>query len=163
GFLPKQSATNYAAWKATRRAIPENIENTARLFLGRPYLWGGSSPKGLDCSGFVKLVFFMNGIELNRNANEQARQGVEATTDKELSQLKKGDLLFFGGRGRRGQAEWVTHVAIYLDGKKFIQSSQRVRISSLDPNSPLYDEHHARRLLFARRILPETPEAHVEK
>jgi len=163
GFLRKLSATNYAAWKTTRRATPENIEDTARLFLGRPYLWGGCSPKGLDCSGFAKMVFFLNGIELNRNANEQARQGVEVTMDGESSQLKKGDLLFFGGRGRRGQAEWVTHVAIYLDYKRFIQSSQRVKISSLDPSSPLYDEHHARRLLFARRILPETPEAHVEK
>ena len=49
----------------------------------------------------------------------------------------------------------LTHVAIYLGDKQFIQSSQRVKISSLDPSSPLYDEHHSRNLLFVRRILPE--------
>ena len=74
-------------------------------------------------------------------------------TDAQLSQLKKGDLLFFGWRGRRGRSEWVTHVGIYLGDKLFIQSSQRVRISSLDPDSPLFDERHARTFLFARRVL----------
>jgi cell wall-associated NlpC family hydrolase len=155
GFLPKTSAAEYGTWRASRQASPENIERTAKMFLGRPYLWGGNSPKGLDCSGFTKLVFFLNGIELNRNASEQARQGTPLKLDQELSGARKGDLLFFGGRGRRKGPEWITHVAIYLGDKLFIQSSQRVRISSLDPDSPIFDERHARSLLFARRVLPE--------
>jgi cell wall-associated NlpC family hydrolase len=155
GFLPKKAAQDYKAWSQSRHPTAENIEKTARLFLGRPYLWGGNSPKGLDCSGFCKLTFLMNGIELNRNAGEQVRQGAEVPLDPEFSKLKKGDLLFFGwARGYDGP-EWITHVAIYLGNKSFIQSAEMVRISSLDPSAPNYDEHHSRALLYARRILQD--------
>jgi hypothetical protein len=154
GFLPKNAAQDYKTWIQTRRPTADNIEKTARRFLGRPYLWGGNSPKGLDCSGFCKLTFLMNGIELNRNASEQVRQGKDVPLDSSLSKLKKGDLLFFGwARGDDG-LEWITHVALYLGNKSFIQSAEMVKISSLDPAAPNYDEHHARHLLYARRILP---------
>ncbi len=155
GFLPKKSAEDYAAWKRSRRPTAENIERTARMFLGRPYLWGANSPKGLDCSGFTKLVFFLNGIDLKRNASHQAQQGVEVPLDADFSQLKKGDLLFFGHRAHRGRPEKVTHVGLYLGEKLFIQSSERVQISSLDPDSPIRDEFRIRTLLRARRILAE--------
>jgi len=153
GFLPKKAAQDYKTWIQTRTPTAENIEKTARMFLGRPYLWGGNSPKGLDCSGFCKLTFLMNGIELNRNASEQVRQGTDVPLDTNFSKLKKGDLLFFGwGRSSDGP-EWITHVAIYLGNKSFIQSAERVKISSLDPAAPNYDSYHARSLLYARRIL----------
>jgi len=155
GFLPKRAATEFREWHDSLHATGDNLERTGRMFLGRPYLWGGNSPKGMDCSGFCKLVFFLNGIELNRNASEQALEGVPVALDRNLSQLKKGDLLFFGWNGERGGGRWVTHVAIYLGDQRFIQSSQRVKISSLDPASPDYDGFHARSLLFARRILKE--------
>ena len=155
GWLAKDAVTNYAAWKASRRATPQNVEKTATMFLGRPYLWGGMSPKGLDCSGFAKLVFLLNGIELPRNASEQAREGRPVNLGDDFADLKKGDLLFFGWPARGERPEWVTHVAIYLGYKRFIQSAQMVKISSLDPGSPIYDAGHARALLAARRILPE--------
>jgi cell wall-associated NlpC family hydrolase len=97
----------------------------------------------------------MNGIELNRNASEQVRQGAEVPLDPEFSKLKKGDLLFFGWARSYDGPEWITHVAIYLGNKSFIQSSEMVRISSLDPSAPNYDEHHSRALLYARRILKD--------
>ena len=156
GWLWERAATNYAGWKKSRQATSENIEKTAFMFLGRPYLWGGTSPKGLDCSGFAKFVFFLNGVELHRNASEQARQGTEIPLGDSFSKLRKGDLLFFGWAGRRGRPEWVTHVGIYLGDQQFIQSAQRVKISSLDPASPIYDAGHARGLIAARRILPVT-------
>jgi cell wall-associated NlpC family hydrolase len=190
GFLPTKSATNYSDWKKTRVANADNIERTAKMFLGRPYLWGGNSPKGFDCSGFAKTVFLLNGIQLNRNASEQAWQGAEVSVDSNFKNLKKGDLLFFGWSGRRGRegrvprvpnsegpeidlssesatprlpnGPMITHVAIYLGDKLFIQSSQRVKISSFDPESPLFDEHHSRSLLFARRLLPETTAAQAQ-
>jgi hypothetical protein len=155
GFLPKKAAQDYKTWAQTRRPTADNIEKTARLFLGRPYLWGGNSPKGLDCSGFCKLTFLMNGIELNRNASEQVGQGTEVPLDLNFSKLKKGDLLFFGWARSNDGPEWITHVAIYLGNKSFIQSAERVKISSLDPAVPNYDAYHARSLLYARRILDE--------
>ena len=156
GFIPKKAAQNYKTWIQTRRPTPDNIEKTARMFLGRPYLWGGNSPKGLDCSGFCKLTFLMNGIELNRNASEQVRQGTDVPLDANFSELKKGDLLFFGWARSFDNPEWITHVAIYLGNKSFIQSAERVKISSLDPAAPNYDSYHARSLLYARRILRES-------
>lgn len=153
GFLPKKAAQDYKTWSQTRRPTADNIEKTGRLFLGRPYLWGGNSPKGLDCSGFCKLTFLMNGLELNRNASEQVRQGREIPLDANFTKLKKGDLLFFGWARGSDTPEWITHVAIYLGKKSFIQSAERVKISSLDPAARNYDEHHARHLLYARRIL----------
>ena len=136
GCLPRKAATNYDARKAARQPTAENIERTARSFIGRPYLWGGNSPKGFDCSGFTKTVFFLNGIDLMRDSSQQARQGVEVPLDGDLSQLKKGDLLFFGRRPRRGGPERVVHLGIYLGDKLFIHSSEWVHISSLDPSSP---------------------------
>ncbi len=155
GFLPKKSAEDFAAWKQARRPTPENIERTARRFIGRPYLWGGNSPKGFDCSGFTRTVFYLNGIDLQRDSSEQALQGVAVPLDDDLSHLKKGDLLFFGRRSRRDGREKVVHVGIYLGNKLFIHSSEMVHLSSLDPQSPLRDEHRIRSLLRARRVLPE--------
>jgi gamma-D-glutamyl-L-lysine dipeptidyl-peptidase len=154
GFLPKKAATDYVAWKQARHPTAANLEHTARKFIGRPYLWGGNSPKGFDCSGFTKTVFFINGIDLMRDSNKQASQGVEVPLDENLSQLKKGDLLFFGPSARRDKPEKVVHVGLYLGDKLFIHSSEMVHISSLDPESPIRDENRIRTLLHARRILP---------
>jgi len=156
GYLPKTATMDYAQWQKARRATPENIESTARSFLGRPYFWGCNSVRGMDCSGLTKLVFFLNGIELNRNASHQSRQGVEVSLDGDLKHLKKGDLLFFGRRATASQPETINHVGIYLEQKLFIHSSGMVRINSLDPASPLRDEHRIRTLLHARRILPDS-------
>lgn len=155
GYLSKRSAADYSEWKRSRHATPDNIERTARSLLGRPYLWGANSPKGLDCSGLTKFVYFLNGIDLARNASHQANQGIEVPLDADLSKLKKGDLLFFGSRRSTTHPGRVTHAGIYLGDKLFIHSSERVRINSLDPNSPLRDEHRIRSLIGARRVLPE--------
>jgi gamma-D-glutamyl-L-lysine dipeptidyl-peptidase len=154
GFLPKRAAQDYATWKQARLPTAENIERTARRFIGRPYLWGARSPKGVDCSGFTGLVFYINGIDLLRDSSQEVREGVEVPLDAEFSQLKKGDLLFFGRNGRRRGPERVVHVGIYLGDKLFIHSSELVHISSLDPQSPIRDENRIRTLLHARRILP---------
>jgi SH3-like domain-containing protein len=154
GFLEKKSIEDWRKWKETRTASSPSIERTGRLFLGRPYLWGGCSSKGFDCSGFSKLVFSLNGLALPRNAAEQANCGKLVEMGANLENLRAGDLLFFGRKKRRGAPPEVSHVAIYLKDKLFIQSSQRVRISSLNPEDPSYDERHSRQLLAARRVLP---------
>ena len=155
GYLAKSSATDYEAWKKSRQPTPENIERTGRQFIGRPYLWGANTPRGMDCSGFTKLAFQLNGVELRRNASQQAQEGIEVPLDRELSQLKKGDLLFFGFEDRGERRGRISHVGIYLGNKLFIQSSQRVRISSLNPESPIADQGRIRGLIKVRRVLPE--------
>lgn len=155
GYLPKLTATNYPAWKKSRQPTPASIERVARQLVGRPYFWGANTPRGMDCSGLTKLVFLMNGIELHRNASQQARQGVEVPIDRDLSRLRKGDLLFFGFERPGDEPGRISHTGIYLGNKLFIQSSQRVRISSLDPDSPLADKTRIRGLIKARRVLPE--------
>jgi cell wall-associated NlpC family hydrolase len=154
GYLPTSAAADYGRWQKDRRPTPGNIEQTARSFMGRPYFWGCNSVRGLDCSGFTKLVYYLNGIELSRNAAQQCRQGAEVPLDDGLKNLKKGDLLFFGRPDRRTGGERITHVGIYLQDKLFIQSSVMVHVSSLDPASPLSDRRRIRTLLHARRVLP---------
>ncbi len=153
GYLSRKAAENYADWRQTRNATAETIERTARTFLGYPYLWGGNSPKGLDCSGFTKLVFFLNGIDLKRNADHQAQQGMSVPLDPAFSALMKGDLLFFGSASQGKKPERIVHVGLYLGDKLFIHSSGTVHISSLDPQSHLRDEKRIRTLVRATRIL----------
>lgn len=101
------------------------IVSTAAGFLGVPYLWGGSTSSGFDCSGFVMKVFQLNGILLNRTADQQYYAGNYISRD----QLKSGDLVFF-----TTYCPGVSHVGIYIGGDRFIHSSSSsgmVRISSL--------------------------------
>jgi cell wall-associated NlpC family hydrolase len=156
GYLPSPTMTEYNAWKASRRLTADNIERTARLFMGVPYLWGGTSPMGMDCSGFTKTVFRANGFELQRDADQQSNQGQAVATDNDLAALRKGDLLFFGSKPGDPR---ITHTGIYLGGKAFIHSAStpgKVRINSFDPASPIYSESLLQDLVKVRRIAGPT-------
>ncbi len=110
----------------------EALIKTAKRFNGVPYLWGGTSSKNLDCSGFTSLVFFMNGTILQRDASQQTKYGKEITTNYDYEKLKPGDLLFYGRKASDSLPERVTHVAIYMGDSQFIHSSGKVRINSMD-------------------------------
>lgn len=116
----------------------------ARQMMGFPYLWGGTSVKAVDCSGFVKQVYYMQGVILARDASQQARCG-EAVDFSNRNNLQSGDLLFFGR-----DAQHITHVGIYLGNGNFIHASGRVHISSLDPSDPKYVP--SRKNVAARRV-----------
>lgn len=93
-------------------------------FINTPYLWGGKSAFGIDCSGFVQQVFKLFGTRLLRDACLQAEQGIAINS---LKDAKQGDLAFFCGEG--GQ---VTHVGIVLENNQIIHASGRVRIDTLN-------------------------------
>ncbi len=153
GFVDRAAVMDYQRWRASRALTPENIERSARDFMGVPYLWGGTSAKGFDCSGFVKTVFLLNGMPLQRDADQQARQGKEVDPGSNFAALQRGDLLFFGRKAAANKPERIRHVGIYLERGQFIQCSGRVRISSLVPNTADYDEGHVKNFVRARRII----------
>jgi gamma-D-glutamyl-L-lysine dipeptidyl-peptidase len=148
GFVARADAADYASWKASRAVTPDAIEQTARRFMGVPYLWGGTSAKGFDCSGFVKTVFRLNGFEPQRDADQQSNEGAPVPTDSDLAQLKKGDVLFFGPRPGVTR---ITHTGIYLGGRLFIHCSGLVKLNSFDPGSPIYSDSLLKRLVKVRR------------
>ncbi len=163
GYLLSSAVADYELWKKTTKPAPEGIEHFAKLMLGIPYLWGGTSTKAVDCSGFTKTVFMMNGIPLNRDANQQADEGLDIPVGERFSNLRKADLLFFGRKATAFRPEKIVHVGIYLGDEMFIHSSGMVRISSFDPASPLYDPYDLNRFVRARRILVSPPQvAEVE-
>ena len=101
-----------------------DIIQTAGMFLGVPYLWGGTTPLGIDCSGFVQLVFKLNGIELPRDACMQADCGISQPIE-EIA-IKAEDLLFFTGKDNPGE---ISHVGISLGDGRIIHSSKERGVS----------------------------------
>ena len=143
GFVKGEDIETY---KKQRKPDRSRLIERARRFIGIQYLWGGTSSKGFDCSGFVKRVFGMEGVELPRDSDMQAQVGTLVPLE-DIGRAAKGDLLFFGEKGS------VTHVALYTGGGRFIHSYGEVKMGSLDEDDPEYDEKLARSLLFARKIL----------
>lgn len=127
--------------------VTEAIIAQAERLLGVPYLWGGMSAKGVDCSGLVRIAHIMNGILLPRNASQQIKCGDRV----DLKDLQRGDLVFFGTPATDEKPMRITHVGIYLGDNRIIHSSHRVRVNSLIPEDPDYYEN-AHRLVAAIRL-----------
>jgi len=141
-----------------KSTLKENLVQTALKFNGIPYLWGGTSSKNIDCSGLVCNVFFMNGIQLPRDADMQALIGRELTTTMAPDGLEAGDLLFFGRKASEEAEENVTHVAMYIGDGEYIHSAgyrERVSINSMDSTKTNYIERYPEIFVRAVRILGE--------
>ena len=114
-----QIASKSAAMTEASRGVvsaADKLISFAKRFIGVRYRWGGSSPKGFDCSGFTQYVFKNIGIALNRTSTSQAAQGKRVSK----SNLQPGDLVFFDTNGGNNR---INHVGIYIGGGRFIQSS----------------------------------------
>lgn len=152
GFIPKDQIAEKEKWDKSRKLNFANIFKTAKRFLGFPYLWGGFSSKGLDCSGFVKTTYSLNGMMLPRDASQQALVGEEIIPDDGYKNVKPGDLLFFGGKDKDGKLR-VTHVAIYIKDYTYIHCASYVQISSLKKDAVNFDPYHSDRLVKITRII----------
>ena len=169
GWTPAADLKPFAEWAGKQKLTAENIVNTAMQFEGTPYLWGGASSKGLDCSGLVRLTFMMNGHLLPRNASQQVNHGREIimecnhsiTPDSDklyqemltrTKHLQPGDLVFFGSPETFWSKEKITHVGIYIGNGRIIHASHKVRVNSLIPGQKDYYEN-SHRLLKARRFI----------
>lgn len=128
--------------------LDNNIIDYARFYSNAPYLWGGKSVFGIDCSGFTQMVFRMLGIEIPRDAWQQAEQGSVVNF---LQEVKPGDLAFFDNDEGR-----ITHVGIILDSQQIIHASGKVRIDVLDDQGIYNAEtgRHTHKLRIIKRFTP---------
>lgn len=140
-YLTLRSSSTTSRGEVDRSSIDKLID-FAKSFVDTPYVYGGSTPKGFDCSGFVQYVFKNVGVTLPRTANEQATVGEYVS----YSNLQPGDLVFFKTLG----SSVINHSGIYIGNGEFIQSSSgrgKVIISSISEG--YYREHY----VTARRVL----------
>lgn len=151
GLVRKKEVMDFDIWRNLDICTGDNVCRVALSFLGLPYLWGGSSPKGVDCSGFVQSVYFNNGVILSRDASLQSKAGAYVDTSNKFSRLRKGDLLFFGSKSDNEPN--VTHVAIYIGDSEYIHSSGRVMINSLVSSHLNYSSFRKNSILAVRRII----------
>jgi hypothetical protein len=101
-----------------------HLVDTAMLYLNSPYLWGGKSPFGIDCSGFVQMVYKISGIQLHRDAYEQAKQGQALSF---IEESEPGDLAFFDNEEGK-----IIHVGIMMKDNYIIHAHGQVRIDRID-------------------------------
>lgn len=155
GFVKKEEASLYDTWLGTLDRSQESLVATSKTLMGVPYLWGGTSTKGMDCSGFTKTIYFLNGMIIPRDASQQVHAGIPIDSTKSFDQLQKGDLLFFGRKATDSTAEKVVHVGMWIGNNEFIHASDRIRISSMDRDAENYDEYNLNRYLRTKRVFKE--------
>ena len=126
-FFIGQKEFNYDGQvKILTKPEAKTISQNAYMFLNAPYLWGGRSPFGIDCSGFTQVIFKLSGIPLKRDAWQQGEQG---TAVDSVDDSKEGDLAFF-----KNEDDKVVHTGIVLMNNHIIHASGKVRVDRLDGN-----------------------------
>ena len=157
-FIKKEEAQLYGDWLNSLEQKEEDLVATSKQLMGLPYLWGGTSPKGVDCSGFTKTIYFLNGMIIPRDASQQVHTGTLVDSTKNFENLIPGDLLFFGRKATDSTSEKVVHVGMWIGNNKFIHSSGKVHISAVDTTLKEFDEFNLNRYLRTKRILKKEGE-----
>lgn len=131
----------------------ELLIKIARRYLYAPYLWGGRSPLGIDCSGFTQIIFKMIGIKLPRDSKDQVEKGELIDF---VEQGQAGDLAFF--ENRKGK---ITHVGVLLEDGKIIHASGQVRIDKIDHFGIFNEDRkkYTHKLRIVKRVLPPQPKS----
>jgi len=147
--VASEGASGAAAGKSSEKTsrsasrAADDIISYAKKYLGVKYVWGGSTPKGFDCSGFVKYVYAHFGVSLSRTSASQAKNGTKVNK----ADLEPGDLVFFDTDGGRNR---INHVGIYIGNGKMIHSSSHFGgVVITDISSGFY----AKNYMTARRVL----------
>jgi len=164
GYLSKIRADRLTHWRKSLNNSAKAILATAKRFVGIPYMWGGMSPKGMDCSGFVRTVLLCHDIIIPRDASQMATKGQhidifpslsdERNDIPDFSHLQPGDLLFFGRKATADKPARVSHVGIYTGHGRFIHCLGMVQEASFNGSDDNFDAYDLGRLLWAQRVLP---------
>lgn len=136
----KKEGKTYHISEADRKKLLED----AKYFKGGKYVWGGTTPQGFDCSGYVQYLYKKHKVNLPRTAYAQSKRG-EAV---EMNNLQKGDLLFFLTDKKRGIP--VTHVGIYLGNGQFIHAASKKKGIII---SPIHHGYYSNKFVSAKRVI----------
>ena len=145
----KVNISNYEFEGAKVSGIKPKSEliKTAFMYLNAPYLWGGKTPFGIDCSGFTQMVYKLNGYKLLRDAAQQASQGIPLSF---IEESEPGDLAFFDNEEGN-----IIHVGIIMENNYIIHASGKVRIDRLD-HLGIYNaetKRHTHKLRVIKKII----------
>lgn len=145
--MEEQFAFNGESKSLGQRREYDFLKLIAYKYLNAPYLWGGKSPFGIDCSGFTQMAFKITGYKLKRDTGQQVLQGEEISG---IQEAMPGDLVFFQNEEQR-----ISHVGILLDEQKIIHASGYVRVDLLDERG-IFNESknaHTHKMAKIKRIL----------
>ena len=161
GEVKKKESSDFGVWAQSASIEPQGLVRFAKLFMGAPYLWGGTSPKGVDCSGYTKTIYYYGGVIMTRDASGQFRYGNEVSIENPCESLAPGDLLYFG-RVRDGRPR-ITHTGMYIGDTEFIHSSGMVKVNSFDSTRTNYSAYLLEILQGARRVTTFTEGKGLER
>jgi cell wall-associated NlpC family hydrolase len=164
GEVKKSEAAELRTWAESVDIEPQRLIRFARSFMGTPYLWGGTSTKGVDCSGYTKMIYYYGGVIMTRDASAQFRYGDEVSIEKPWVSLAPGDLLYFGSV-RDGKKN-ITHTGMYIGDTEFIHATAgpgMVIINSFDSTRTNYSANLLEILQGARRVTTFTEGKGLER
>ncbi|MCX6302213.1 MAG: SH3 domain-containing C40 family peptidase [Bacteroidia bacterium] len=154
GIINKKDAIGFNEWCSSIKPEADKFTAFAKSLNGSPYMWGGTSTKAADCSGFVKTIYFTGGIILARDASQQFLYGQPVDISSSIEPLEPGDLIFFGHLNDDGEKR-ITHVGMYIGDTEVIHSSGMVRINSLDSTRTNFNSYLKKTIMGARKIIGE--------
>lgn len=138
--IPATNGSSGTVATTTYSSTADQLIAYSKTMLGTPYVWGGTSTSGFDCSGYVQYVFKQFGVSLNRTSSQQYTNGYSVTS------LQAGDLVFFGGTYQTSSS--ISHVGIYIGNNQFIHAAgSEVKITDMS------ESYYASRYVGARRVL----------
>lgn len=145
--------------RPTAEIAADKVIDEAMRYLGTPYRWGGKTPKGFDCAGFTRFIYGKFGVELAPSAAPQYRAGTKIKD----AEIKRGDLVFYGGRG---SSKSIGHVGIVTsvdaNGFKFIHSATSTGITISSSNEPYYKKRYVGACRVIDKVVEGLPENSVQ-